>query len=383
MKKSLFLIVVFFAFMASVMSLTSCMKFDDEIVPVDPPAEGEYHLKSANAVLANDTMYVPENSLIIFTLEKAGIKIKADWNFGNSSPVVTGDVVSTKFAAGVYLVKATDLSVTPNVTTTAIVKAKKDVIVVPPTTENSIIVISSTYTAAGVNTMVLGLRCDVINAFSATAPANAEVQYEMLPSVNWTKSVLSASDITTVNTVKYYKWSFTASNSQKVRFSWLIGTSWAYAPNSVYRQVDGVYVLYVKDGAIWKDVTTAALPGVVGDAKVRANLESVGTAQVLVLYMQKTLFNAGVPSLKYKLDAGAEQMVALIDATGYPDYYLVRVPMLNGQKIDFWPISTIGTVDISSSVVWNSANTCGRIQLLNLKSATIGGGGNTQSIIFG
>jgi hypothetical protein len=381
MKKLFFCLVVFSAVLASVMSLTSCMKFDDEVIPVDPPATGEYHLKSANAVLANDTMYVSSNSLVIFTLEKGGIKIKADWNFANGTAVVTGDLVSTKFAPGVYLVKATDMSVTPNVTISAIVKARKDNVVVPPTSESAIIVIASTYTTSGVNTMTLGLRCDVINAFNPAALVDAEVQYEMLPSVNWTKSTLLASNITTVNNIKYYKWSFNVNNNQKVRFSWLIGTSWAYAPTSVFRQLDGVYVLYVKDGAILKDVTTALLPGTGGDSKVRANLEAISGVQNLVVYFQKTLFNGGVPSLKYKIDTNANVTVTLVDATGFADYYMVKIPMNSGQKLDFWPLSTVGTVDITSSTAWNPENLCGRINLLNLKSATIGS--NTQGITFG
>lgn len=369
--------LIFVFFVTSMIILVSCAKFaDDEIASAITTASqaGSYQLKSANAAKVGDTLFVSENSLIIFTLEKSGIKIKADWNFGNSTPVISGDIVSTKFVAGVYLVKAVDVSVTPNVTTSAIIKARKDVVVIPPTSENSIIVISSTYTSAGVNTMTLGLRCDVISGYNSATPVNAEVQYEMLPSINWTKAALLAAEITTVNTVKYYKWSFTANNSQKVRFSWLIGSSWAYAAESFYRQTDGVYVFFVKDGAILKDVTTSSLPGTMGDVKVRATLENIANEQNLVMYFQKSLFNLGIPSLKYNIDAGAEKTSALAEVVGNPDYYQVKIPIISGQEINFWPLSSIKMVDISGSIVWNPKENAGKIQILNLKSAKIGDG---------
>jgi len=362
-------LIYYFGILLLAVLVSSCAKWpEDQIVP-ETPAAGQYQLKSANATMAGDTIMVPLNTLVIFTMEKSGVKVVADFDFKNGTPVVTGDIVSTKFAtAGVYLVTATDLSVTPHVSKTAIVKAKKDVIVIPPTSETSIIVISSTFTATGINVISLGLRCDVINAFSATSLVNAEVQYEMLPTVTWTKATLLASEITTVNTVKYYKWSITVTNGQKVRFSWLIGTSWAYASTCIFRQPDGLYVIYPKDGTISKEITASVLPGVFGDVKVRGNLEVISGAQNLVLYFQKLAFSGGTPTLKYKVGA-TDQTVVLTDAG---DYYVVKIAMVNTEEINFWPLSTVGTVVISDSVVWNADKACGRIQILNLKSARIG-----------
>jgi|GEM_PF-2293843 len=373
MRKLLFLLL-------SLVMLASCTKWPQSVTTPDPvtPVTGVYQLKSASATLAGDTLIVPINTLVIFTLEKNGAKIIANFDFGNGTPIVTGDVVSAKFSKGVYSVKTTDATVTPNITKTFIVRAQ-DAVIVTPSGETAIVLISSTFTSAGVNTITLGLRADIINGFNATTPQDAQVQYEMLPSITWTNAPLLASSMATVNGVKYYKWNFIANNGQKVRFGWLIGSVWAYDPNSIYRQSDGLYALYVKDGAISKDVITASLPGSFGDTKVRGTLTTVrGTlttisgVQNLVLYFQKTLFNSGTASLKYSIDSGAQQNVALV-ASSDANYYTVSIPMTSGQEIDFWPLSTSGTVDISSSVVWSTDKLCGRLQILNLKSAQIGG----------
>ncbi|MEI6835815.1 MAG: hypothetical protein WCK59_03195 [Candidatus Falkowbacteria bacterium] len=363
----------FLFLLLSLVMLASCTKWPQSVTTPDPvsPATGVYQLKSASATLAGDTLMVPINTLVVFTLEKNGTKIAATFDFGNNSPIVTGDVVTAKFLKGVYIVKAVDNTVSPAVTKTFNLKAQ-NAVVVTPSGETAIVVISSTFTSAGVNTITLGLRADIINGFNATTPQNAQVQYEMLPSIAWTNAPLLASDIATINGLKYYKWSFIASNGQKVRFGWLIGSVWAYDLSSIYRQSDGLYALYVKDGAISKDVITASLPGSFGDTKVRGTLTTVSGVQNLVLYFQKTLFNSGTATLKYTIDSGTQQNVALV-ASSDANYYTVNIVMANGQEIDFWPLSTSGSVDISGSVVWSTDKLCGRLQILNLKSAQIGG----------
>ena len=374
MKKFIYL----FALVISlVVVFSSCAKFPDD--QIAPTGNDIYQLKLKNATLSGDTVIVPLNTLEVFTFEKAGVAILADFNFKNATPIVTGIIVATKFiTAGVYSVTGTDLSVTPNVTKTKLVKAVKEIVI--PKSENAIIVISSSFTTAGLNTMTLGLKCTAIGGFDPLVPIAGEVQYEMKPSISWTAVALPVSSIQVVNGIKYYTWTFTALNNQKIRFGWLAGDSWAYDSKSIFRQADGLYVLYVNNGAIAKEVLTSSLPGSFGDIKVRGDLEIISGAQNIVLYFQKVSFSGGTPTLKFKVGTTAEQTIVLADAG---DYYVAKVAMLNAQEINFWPLSSVGTVNISDSIVWNADKLSGRIQVINLKSATMGGVINQPSVILG
>lgn len=377
MKKVFYLLTVAVFF---VLSFSNCAKFPED--EVAPPQNQSLKIASLNAPLVNDTIRATVGVTTVFTAEIAGNRTEVDFDFNNGTPIQRGSIVSTKFnSVGIYTVKAIKSDVTPNLVVTRIVKVQKDVIIVPQTGDG-IIIISSTYNN-GTNNVVFGLKAGAIGAFDPATPVNAEVQFEMKPSISWTKTALPASSITTINGVKYYQWSVAVPNNQKLRFGWLIGDSWAYDPKSPYRQADGLYIVYVNNGVLYKEVVSSVLPGTFGDTKVRGDLEIVSSVQNLVLYVQKLAFTTGTPSLKVKIGEAAEQVLTLVDAG---DYLKVSIPLPSGGEVKFWPQSTVGSVvtgaNISDSIMWNTDSACGRLQIINLKSAKIGDS-TPANIIFG
>lgn len=235
----------FFIAVAAVI-MTSCAK--EPITENEPVnTNGTFTLVATNATrISGDTVYIPVNELLyVYVTDKNGQKIAAEFDFGNGNSKITGDQAADKYVTkGVYRLTASIKSVTPNVTLSCLVNAFADV--VTPSGETAIVLINGNLSGT-TNSMVVGLRCDIINSFNAGI--NGEVQGE-LPNVTWKAYTLKASEIVTIAGIKYFKWSFSSVNG-KVRFGWLQGSQWAYDPNSIYRQSDGLYVFYLKNGKIY------------------------------------------------------------------------------------------------------------------------------------
>ncbi len=311
LRKSLLLLL-------SVVLLMSCVKWpEDEVTPTAPDSHPEYNLKSSNvASFSGDTLLGIEGVLYLFTLEKSGVKIKADFDLANGTPIVTADLTSGKFNKGLYVIKATDKSVTPNVTKTKLFKVTKEVLI--PSISGEIIVLISNTMNGTINNAVFGLRCDAINGNSSNG--TAQLRSEMTPSVLWPGAQTEISEVVTVNNVKYYKWSIAVPNNQKLRFSYYINDTWAYMSKSVYRQADGMYVIYMKDGVIGKDVLVSNLPGKTGDSKVRLDVEVLTETSNLWVYVNKSAFSNSIsPSLKYNI-RGFKTTVLFADAGDYYNF---------------------------------------------------------------
>lgn len=196
-----------------------------------------YTMKANDAaIVSGSTIKIIEGTQVAFKVfDASGNLVIAKYD--NDGTTLTSDVKTNVYnTAGTYKVTAT---IGATVLTINIEVSKV-------LTSDSVVLIASSISGT-TNSLTLGLRCDLIIGFSASL--NGEAQGEM-PGVDWKSYSLPYSEITTINGVKYFQWKISCING-KVRFGFLQGANWASETSSLYRQTDGLYIIYVKDAHIY------------------------------------------------------------------------------------------------------------------------------------
>jgi len=179
-------------------------------------------------------------SLKFKVIDVDGKTVTTSFDFGNGSKVKTDSISVYYPDAGTYTFKSITGSKTMTVT-----------MVVTKGATDAIVLISSNVSGGMINA-VLGLRCNAIPNFSPTKTTYVAGE---TPNAVWNKYIVS--DIVTINSVDYFKWSVSVP-AGKFRMSWVQQKdptvtfnydqcNWSYDPTSAFwNTADYLYYFYLR-----------------------------------------------------------------------------------------------------------------------------------------